>query len=40
MDWHQIPDSDSVSSSYDNLFAGTRVQPTWKVSVKLPVDDW
>ena len=30
----------SVSSSDDNPFAGSCVQPTGKVSVKLPVDDW
>ena len=40
MGWHQIPEFDSVSSSVDNPFAGSRVQPTGKVSVKLPVDDW
>ena len=40
MGWHQIPDFDSVSSSDDYPFAGTRVQPNGKVSVKLPVDDW
>ena len=40
MGWHQITEFDSVSSADDNLFAGSRVQPTGKVSVKLPVDDW
>ena len=41
MDWHQIPDFDSSSSSLDdNPFAASRVKPTGKVSVKLPVDDW
>ena len=40
MGWHQIPEFDSVSSADDNPFAGSRVQPTGKVSVKLPVDDW
>ena len=40
MGWHKIPEFDSVSSSDDNPFAGSRVQPTGKVSVKLPVDDW
>ena len=36
---HQIPDFDSASSSLDdNPFAGSRVKPTGKVSVKLPVD--
>ena len=40
MDWHQIPEFDSASSSDDNPFARSQVQPTGKVSVKLPVDDW
>ena len=41
MGWHQIPDFDSASSSLDdNPFAGSRVKPTSKVSVKLPVDEW
>ena len=41
MGWHQIPDYDSASSSLDdNPFAGSRVKPTSKVSVKLPVDEW
>ena len=40
MGWHKIPEFDSISSSDDNLFASSRVQPTGKVSVKLPVDDW
>ena len=41
MGWHQIPDYDSASSSLDNNpFAGSRVKPTGKVSVKLPVDEW
>ena len=31
---------DSVSSADDNPFAGSRVKPTGKVSVKLPVNDW
>ena len=38
--WHQIPDFESVSISDDSPFVGSRVQPTRKVSVKLPVDDW
>ena len=29
-----------MSSSDDNPFAVSRTQPTGKVSVKLPVDDW
>ena len=40
MGWHKIPEFDNVSSSEDNPFAGSRVQPTGKVSVKLPVNDW
>ena len=40
MGWHQIPEFDIVSSTDDNPFAGSRVKPTGKVSVKLPVDDW
>ena len=40
MRWHKITEFDSVSSSDDNPFAGSRVQPTGKVSVKLSVDDW
>ena len=40
MGWHKIPEFDSVSSSDYNPFASSRVQPTRKVSVKLPVDDW
>ena len=41
MGWHQNPDFDSASSSLDdNPFAGSRVKPTDKVSVKLPVDEW
>ena len=40
MGWHNIPEFETVSSSDDNPFAGARVQPTGKVSVQLPVDDW
>ena len=40
MGWHKIPEFETVSSSDDNPFAGAHVQPTGKVSVKLPVDDW
>ena len=41
MNWHKVPEFETVSSTADdNPFAGTRVQPTGKVSVKLPVDDW
>ena len=41
MNWHRVPEFETVSStSDDNPFAGARTQPTGKVSVKLPVDDW
>ena len=41
MNWHSVPGFETVSSTADdNPFAGARVQPTGKVSVKLPVDDW
>ena len=41
MNWHKIPEFETVSSAADdNPFAGANVQPTGKVSVKLPVDDW
>ena len=41
MNWHKIPEFETVSSTADdNPFAGARTQPTGKVSVKLPVDDW
>ena len=40
MGWHKVPAFESVSSSDDNPFVGSRVQPTIKVSVKLPVYDW
>ena len=41
MGWHQIPEFNSAPSSDDNPFAGSRVQPTGKVSVKMLVmDDW
>ena len=41
MGWHQIPDFNSASSSLDdNPFAGSRVKPTGKVSVKLLVHEW
>ena len=38
MGWHQIREFDSESSADDNPFAGSRAQPTGKVSVKLPVE--
>ena len=41
MGWHQIPDFDSSSSSLDNNpFASSQTQPTRKVSIKFPADDW
>ena len=41
MNWHRVPEFETVSSTADDdPFAGTCVQPTGKVSVKLPVDDW
>ena len=40
MGWHKVPEFESVSSCDDNPFAGSCIQPTGKVSVKLPVDDW
>ena len=41
MNWHKVPEFETVSSTADdNPFAGACVQPTGKVSVKLPVDDW
>ena len=41
MNWHKVPEFETVSSTADNNpFAGARVRPTGKVSVKLPVDDW
>ena len=41
MDWHKVPEFETVSSAADdNSFAGTRVQPSGKVSVKLLVDNW
>ena len=40
MGWYQISEFDRMSSADDNPFAGSRVQPKGKVSVKLLVDDW
>ena len=41
MNWHKVPKFVTVSSTADdNPYAGARVEPTGKVSVKLPVDDW
>ena len=39
--YHHIPDYDnSAASMDDNPFAGSRVNRTGKVSVRLPVDEW
>ena len=41
MGWSHIPDVDSaLSSSEDNPFAAPKQQPTGKISVNLPTDDW
>ena len=40
MGWQKIPDFDTSSSLEDNPFAGSRTQPTGKVSLKLPAADW
>ena len=41
MNWTHIPDVDSgTSTSEDNPFAGPKVQPSGKVSVQLPTDEW
>ena len=41
MNRHKVPEFETVSSTADdNPFAGARIQPTGKVIVKLPVDDW
>ena len=41
MGWTDIPDIDTTTStSDDNPFAGPRTQPTGKVSVKMPTDQW
>ena len=40
MGWHHIPDYDnSAASMDDNLFAGSRVKTTGKMSVNLPVEE-
>ena len=37
----QIPEFETSSSlADDNPFAGLRTQPTRKISVKLPIDEW
>ena len=41
MGWTHIPDMDTaISTSDDNPFAGPKTQPTGKVSVNMPVDEW
>ena len=41
MGWTHIPDMDTATStSDDNPFAGPKTQPTGKVSVNMPVDEW
>ena len=41
MGWTYIPDMDTATStSDDNPFAGPKTQPTGKVSVNMPVDEW
>ena len=39
--WTHIPDKDSAAAtSDDNPFAGPKTQPTGKVLVKMPTDEW
>ena len=41
MGWSHIPDMDTAAStSDDNPFAGPKAQPTGKVSVTMPTDEW
>ena len=41
MGWTHIPDMDTATStSDDNPFVGPKTQPTGKVSVKMPTDEW
>ena len=41
MGWTHIPEVDSTTSkSEDNPFAGPKSQPTRKVSVTIPTDEW
>ena len=41
MGWTHIPGMDSAAAtSDDNPFAGPKTQPTVKVSVKMPTDEW
>ena len=41
MGWSHIPEMDTVASkSEDNPFTGPKTQPTGKVSVSMPTDEW
>ena len=41
MGWSHIPEMDTAASkSEDNPFAGPKTQPTGKVSVSMPSDEW
>ena len=41
MGWSRIPEMDTTASrSEDNPFTGPKTQPTGKVSVSMPTDEW
>ena len=41
MGWSHIPEMDTTASrSEDNPFTGPKTQPTGKVSVSMPTDEW
>ena len=41
MGWGHIPEVDTTASkSEDNPFAGPKAQPTGKISVSIPTDEW
>ena len=41
MGWTHIPNMDTAASTSDNNpFAGPKTQPTGKVSVRMPIDEW
>ena len=41
MGWSHIPEMDTTASrSEDNPFAGPKTQPTGKISVSMPTDEW
>ena len=41
MGWTHIPDMDTAASTADdNPFAGPKAQPTGKISVSMPTDEW